>query len=228
MLFFDNPRKRGKKSKNRRRASRRRNQRRTARVRSTGGSMARRARKRRASSSRRRRRRRSGSKTPAVALRRRGVTVYRSNPRRRRYRRNPFGGGGRRGIVGTLTEGVKDGAVVLVSQVAARKAINLASGFNPIGGIAGQAITGLGVPVLITIAARKMLPKQAKLVSAAAFAEGMRGLLAQTPVGPFLADYTADGSFLPAMEVNDQLEAWPSVPQIGAYPTLGDDEMMVQ
>lgn len=222
MLFFSNPR-RGKRAKNRRRASVRRKSRRRARVRSTGGNMARRG-KRRASS---RRRRRSRSKVTQVALRRRGVTVYRSNPRRRRrggFRRNPSFGGS--GIVATLKQGVKDGAVVLASQVAARKAINVVSALNPIKGIPGAAITGLGVPVILTIAARKLLPSQARLVSAAAFAEGMRGLLAATPVGPFLSDYTAGGGLLMDSDAVDGLDAWPGVPQLGAYPTLGGEDDM--
>lgn len=227
MLFFSNP-KRGKgRARNRRRAvARRRGKRRSARVRSTGGSMARKSRKRRASTGRRRRRR-SGAKAPSVALRRRGVTVYRSNPRRRRrsYRSNPGGSG----IVSTLKQGVKDGAVVLVSQIAARKAINVASAFNPIKGVAGSAITGLGVPVILTIAARKIAPAQARLVSAAAFAEGMRGILASTPVGPFLAGFSAGTGYLDGVDdVDGSLEAWPSVPQIGAYPTLGDEAEYVQ
>lgn len=226
MLFFSNP-KRGKgRARNRRRAvARRRGKRRSARVRSTGGSMARKSRKRRASTGRRRRRR-SGAKAPSVALRRRGVTVYRSNPRRRRrsYRGNPGGG-----IVATLKQGVKDGAVVLVSQVAARKAINVASALNPIKGVAGAAVTGLGVPVILTIAARKLVPAQARLVSAAAFAEGMRGILATTPVGPFLAGFSSQTGYLDGVDDADgSLEAWPSVPQIGAYPTLGDDAEYVQ
>lgn len=226
MLFFSNPKRSRKRGQKRRRVNaRRRKVRRVARVRSTvGGTMARRSRKRRARVSRRRRRR-----SVTVARRRRsGIAAFARNPRRRRYRRNPFGGGGS-GVVATLKSGVKDGVVVLAAQVAARKAINLASAVNPIKGIPGAAITGLGVPVILTIAARKLLPSQARLVSAAAFAEGLRGLLAATPVGPFLSDYTADGGYLEGLDADGQLEAWPSIPSVGAWPTLGDDQdVMVQ
>jgi hypothetical protein len=181
--------------------------------------MARKRGKRRASS-RRRRRSRVG-KTAAVALRRRGVTVYRSNPRRRRFRRNPGGGG--TGVVATLKTGVKDGAIILASQIAARKAINIVSGFNPIKGIAGTAISGLGVPVVLAIVARKVAPAQARLIAGAAFAEGLRGIISATPAAGLLAGMESDGTFLEGLDADGQLDAWPSVPQIGAYPTLGDD-----
>lgn len=242
MLFFDNP-KRGKRKsrKSRSTAVRKRRAvsvRRKRRV-PTGGIMAKRKGRRRgvrrAAVKRRRhvtRRRRSHVKAAGVSLRRRGgVTVYRGNPRRRRhYRRNPgFSAGG---IVGTLKKGVKDGAVVLVAQVATRKVINLVGGFNPIKGLAGTAVTGLGVPVILTIVAKKVAPQFAALVSAAAFAEGLRGILAGTPVGPFLSDY------IPGSEGQigdgDDYGAYAQIPaSMGAYPGgglggVGDaDEHMV-
>lgn len=221
MIFFTNPK--GVVSRKRRGTVVRRK----ARSRSSGGTMARRrSRKggrRRASVRHRRRavvrRRRRRSGTAAVALRRRGVTVYRSNPprrRRRSYRRNPFGSAG--GLVTTIKNGVKDGAVILASQIATRKALNLAQGVIPIKGIPGVAIAGLGVPVIITLVARKVAPNFARLASAAAFAEGLRDILSATPVGPFLADV------IDADNMSNDMSAYPAPqvpPNMGAYPGGG-------
>ena len=128
---------------------------------------------------------------------------YRRNPRRH-YRRNPFAVGG---IASTLKAGVKDGAVVLVAQVIAKRAIGFVAGFNPLKGLPGAAVTGLGTATVITIAARKFAPNLARLISAVAFAEGMRGVLMETPVGPFLGDYSAG--------IEDGYGAWAQIPAPG-------------
>lgn len=182
-----------------------------------------RSRRRRATVRRRsvRRRRRGGAKRAAqVVLRRRGVTVYRSNPRRRRYRRNPGVSAG--GIVSTLKTGVKEGAIILVAQVAARKGINLVARFNPIQGIAGTAINGLATAIVGTLAVRKVAPNYARLASAGMFAEALRGILSSVPaVAPLLAGYD-DGLG------DGELEAWPAVrpANMGAYPGAmgGEDD----
>lgn len=218
MLFFDNPkRKRGSRKRGRKRTQKRvRVVRRAARSNSKGESMARkRSRKRRVS-----RRRGGARKSVGVQVRRRGLIVFQGNPRRRggrrRYRRNPSIGAG--GIVATIKQGVKDGAVILVSQIATKKVIDLGSKFVPVSGIAGAAITGLGGPVVIALIAKKVIPSQARLITAAAFAEGVRRILAATPVGGLLADVVNAG------DQSEEYSAWPA-PQIpanmGAYPGAG-------
>lgn len=132
---------------------------------------------------------------------------------KRSYGRNPpLLSGGVGGVIGTIKRGVRDGLVILVSQVGTKKAITVIGGFNPIKGMAGTAITGLGTAVGVTMAARKLTPNFAALVSAAAFAEALRLVLAASPVGPYLADYTADGSM-----GDDEFGAW-------AGSGLGDGE----
>lgn len=231
MLFFNNPHRARKRSKKRvasvvrRRKSRRRSVRRLT-ARSTGGNMARRKRARRATRVSRRRRRRTT--TTAVALQRRGRTVYRSNPRRRRrhrsYGRNPSFGG----ILGTLKNGIKDGAVVLAGEIAASKVINLVDRVNPIGGIAGDAINGLGGAVAVSFLARKFAPNYSRLIAAAAFAQGLRKILSSTPVAPYLSSYESlggDAQYGAYQEVGSGMSAWP-----GAAASFGDagEDVMVQ
>lgn len=219
MQFFNNPKgkisRRGKRrSKNRRRVNVRRRNAATAlrrRVVKLGGSnMARRSKRRR---SRRR-------------------VAYNANPPKKRRRGRPRGSGRRFGglsgsVVTTIKQGVKDGAVILVSQVATRKAIGIVGGFVPVPGIAGAAITGLGVPVLISLIGRKVMPASSRLIAAASFAEGVKVILGATPIGGFLSD-VVDANYQ-SMEYS----AWPA-PQIpanmGAYPGAGlgayDDEVI--
>jgi hypothetical protein len=118
------------------------------------------------------------------------------------------------GVFSILKTGVKEGAIVLVAQVAARKGINLAARFNPLRGIAGSAVSGLLVPVVVTMIARKVSPANARLIAAAAFAEGMKDILSQTPVGPFLSDV------LDAGDQPTEYGAYPQIasPAMGAYP----------
>lgn len=180
-------------------------------------------------SSRRRRRRASGFSAGRV------VHVPRSYGRRAvRLVRRRYGTRGRTvwapnpgNIVAIIKTGVKDGAVILASQIATKKAIDLASRYVPVSGIAGAAITGLGVPVVIALVARKALPAYARLATAAAFAEGVRRIVAASPAGPFLSDVVN------AVNQNEEYGAWPAPqvgPGMGAYPGgLNDyDEAYVQ
>lgn len=225
MVFFNNStgtRKRARRSVARRRKSRRRvvvrRKKTTARSFSTGASMARRRRKARSRTGARRRR---SSRRRSVVLHRGFAVNPRGRRRRRGFRRNPFTSGGG-GIVTTIKNGVKDGAVILAAQIATKKVMGLAQGVVPIGGLPGQVITGLGVPVIVTLIVRKVASNFARLASAAAFAEGLRTILASTSVGPFLAD-SAD-----AGDQSSDLSAYPEnrPANMGAYPGMGayDDE----
>lgn len=155
----------------------------------------------------RRRRRSSARKSRRFAA----VRAYLPNPRRRRrrsYRRNPFGGG----IVSTLKSGVKDGLVVLAAGVATRKAIGFVSGVNPLKGLPGAAVTGLGSAVAVSLIARKFAPNYSRLIAAAAFAEGLKGVLAATPVAPFLSDYITDTQGIGEWSTDEGYGAWPQIP----------------
>lgn len=224
MLFFANP-KRGRKSRRKVRRSRVRVRRAARRSSPTkGASMARRKRSRRAGATVRRRRRRSTGRTRRFAA----VRAYLPNPRRRRrrYRRNPFGGGGG-GVVNTLKNGVKDGLVVLASQAVTRRGLTFVTNLNPIKGIAGTAISGLGTAVIVSMIGKKALPTWSRLISAAAFAEGIRGIIALTPAAPLFADYNISGG---GVDVEDGYGAWPQIPAtvqaqgMGAWPQFGNAE----
>lgn len=196
--------------------------------------MAKRRRRRRAATTTHRRRRRRSVTLSINRPRRRVRRRYHSNPRRR-YRRNPGG----TGIVATLKQGVKDGALVLVGQAAQGRASALAGKFVPVGGIAGEAITGLGSAVLVTMAARKFLPGGARFVAAGAFANAVRRLV--SAVSPTAAALLGDddsmgdgaafgvptGALYSAGNVLDDggMGAYPGG-GLGAYPGggLGDEE----
>lgn len=192
--------------------------------------MAKRKRARRTSS---RRRRRSARKQRRFAA----VRAYLPNPRRRRrrhYRRNPVFGGG---LVTTLKNGVKDGLIVLGAQAATRRVMVFVGGFNPLKGIPGVAVTGLGTAVAVSLLAKKMLPRQAGLISAAAFAEGLRGVIAATPAAPLFADYITDTQQIGEWTSDEGYGAWPQIPAsvaasgMGAWPQFGgvnDQEEMMQ
>lgn len=227
MMFFNNPRgkvsRRGKKRRGGATAKRRRVVRRKARSSTSGASMAgKRKRAARKHTTRRRRRRSTAKRSVGVQVRRRGTVVYQGNPRRRhrRYRRNPGG----RGIVTTIKNGVKDGAVILASEVVTKKAINMVSGFVPLGdGIAKSAVVGLGVPTIVALVARKSLGRYASLAIAASYAEGLRGILMHTPVGGLLSGSEAYDAY--AVGGGDY-GAYPAIaaPGMGAYPGAGYGE----
>lgn len=214
----------------RRMAAGRRKRRAVVRTRTaTGGTVAKRRRRRavvRRAAPRRRRRR---AVALAVNPRRRRRRVVRHH--RRRLHRNP----GMGSVVGTIKQGVKDGALVLIGQTAQGRASALAAKFNPISGIAGTAINEIGSAVLVTMAARKFAPGLARMASAGAFSNAVRRLVAT--VSPGTAALLGDGSagyYTPAPYGYDMLEQghMGAYPQMGAYPGggLGDqagDEHMV-
>lgn len=226
-MFFNNPRKKSRVRKARTsvRARKRRVRRRVQSL--QGASMAR-GRKRARRRIGARRRRKSVKRSPSVALRRRGVTVYRSNPRRRRrgYRRNPFGVSAR-GIVGTVKDGVRDGAVVLASQVATARGIDMLApkaGSDLTKGYAhfyasqaGRAVLGLAVPTVIAMAAHRFAPKYSRMAAAGAFAQGLHYALSGFPqVAGFLNGYISDGEYTPEggygayEEIGSGMSAYPA------------------
>lgn len=184
----------------------------------------------------RRRRRVRHAAAPRRRRRRRSVVVLRSNPRRRRrrhhithrrrYRRNPGLGGG---VVSTIKQGVKDGFLVLVGQAAQGRASALAGKFVPIGGIAGEAVTGLGSAVVVTLAARKFAPGAARIIAAGAFSNAVKRLVAA--VSPGAASLLGDSDYMSIpTEYYDQgggVGAYPGAGELGmgAYPGggLGDN-----
>lgn len=227
MLFLANPG--GKKPRRRKRktTARRVARRRTRRAKSTaskGGVMAvRRRRKRRVSAAprrrpvRRRRRRRAvvaRAAAPVRRRRRRRAAVARST---RRYRRNPDTV---RGIVGTLKQGVKDGALVLAGEVVQNKATALVDKFVPQmgSGVAAQmarvGLVNLGVASIIAIGSRRVLPGYSRMVTAGAFSRGLANIIATTPIAPLLGDGVV-------YEGYDDGEAGSVGTGMGAYPRVG-------
>lgn len=160
---------------------------------------------------RRRRKRRSVSaaprRRPVRRRRRRSVVAVHANPRKgvrrrrrsavarrgpvRRFRRNPDTV---RGIVGTLKQGVKDGALVLAGEVVQNKATALADKFVPQFGtgmaaqMARVGLVNLGVASAIAIGTRKFLPGYSRMVTAGAFSRGLANIIATTPAAPLLGD----------------------------------------
>lgn len=244
MYFLINPakKKRGRKAAKRRRrampargkggkfvkrkratGARRRVRRTQGQTQSKGGSMA------------RRRRRRSVVRHSAPRRRRRrSAVVYMSNPRRRRrrvvarrrhsvrrYRRNPGGSG----VVSTIKQGVKDGALILAGQAVQGRVSAMAARVVPIGGLAGAVVTDVGAAVAVTILARKFAPGAARMISGGAFANAVKRVVtAVSPTaGGLLGDseQNAGGIPLGGLYEADALSAYPD--NMGAYPLgLGD------
>ncbi len=236
MLFLANPG--GKKPRKRKRktTARRVARRRTRRAKTTaskGGSMAvRRRRKRRSVSAAPRRR-------PVRRRRRRAVAVVHANPVRRRRRRAAVAGRRRsgarryrrnpdtvRGIVGTIKQGVKDGALVLAGEVVQNKATALADKFVPqFGtGVAAQmarvGLVNLGVASAIAIGTRKFLPGYSRMVTAGAFSRGLANIIATTPAAPLLGDGVVYDEGMG--DDYDGVGAYAQPAALGAYaPSLG-------
>lgn len=214
MHFLINPA-RGKSTKKRRRTRARATtvRRRRKTTTSKGGSVAKRRRRRRAVSKavapKRRRRRRTnpgalGRARANPARRRRRRRVARANPatrRRRRggFRRNP-GLSSVSGIVGNVVQGVKDGAAVVVGEIASRKVRGAITGVLP-ANVQAQVATGAGkialsiaASLVVSLVARRAMPGQARLITAGAFAESINCALAATPVAKYLAAYPGTGT----------------------------------
>lgn len=186
---------------------------------------------------RRRRRRTVRRAAPRRRRRRRSVLVLRANPRRRRrsthrrrvtHRRRFRRNAGGTGVVATIKQGVVDGALVLVGQAAQGRVSSLVSRFIPVGGIAGAAISDVGSAVVITMAARKFLPGRARMVSAGAFSNAVRRVVAA--VSPTAAALLGDGDGLPygTSYDTDAIGAGAYPDNMGAYPGggVGDADQM--
>lgn len=143
----------------------------------------------------------------------------------RRFRRNPDTV---RGIVGTIKQGVKDGALVLAGEVVQNKATALADKFVPQfgSGVAAQmarvGLVNLGVASAIAIGTRKFLPGYSRMVTAGAFSRGLANIIATTPAAPLLGDgvvYDDAGMG----DDYDGVGAYAQPAQLGAYaqPGLG-------
>lgn len=168
---------------------------------SKGGTVAKRRRRRRAVSKatprRRRRRRNPGALARARAnpprrrrRRRRAASARRTV---RRYKRNP--GMSTRGIVGNIVQGLKDGGAVVLGEVGARKVRGAITGMLP-ANVQAQVASGMGKLALsiasslaVSMVVRRVLPGQARMVTAGAFAESINCALATTPLAPYLAAY---------------------------------------
>lgn len=179
---------------------------------------------------RRRRRRRNPSRSvarlsanPARRRRRRRrnpgafARIRRANPRhhRRRRRRNPSMGG----LVGNIVQDLKNGAGVVLGQVAVRKIRGAVTGMLPaatqttVATGAGHVALSLAAAITASVAARKFAPGYARYVAAGAMSEVLNGVLATTPIAPFLSAFPRRVPVrVPARGVN----AWPAAP---AMPT---------
>lgn len=203
-------------------SARRRVRRTQGQTQSSGGSTVAKRRRRRRSVVRhaapRRRRRRAVVRLASNPRRRRRRTaVARHHTTRRRYRRNPGG----TGVVATIKQGVKDGALILVGQAAQGRVAAIVGKVVPIGGLPGAVITDVGSAVAITMLARKFSPANARMIAGGAFANAVRRVVAAVSPGTAALlgdggdDYLIDGQ--PGV-----LSAWPDQ-QLGAYPGgLGD------
>lgn len=131
------------------------------------------------------------------------VTTFRKNPkRRRRFRRNPgLLPGGTKGIVGNIVQGLKDGVAIVGGQVAARKIRGAVTGMLPaatqleVASGMGYVALSLVSAIAVSIAAKKFIPGQARMIAGGAFSEAINAGIAQTPVAPYL------GAFAPVRRI---------------------------
>lgn len=192
MLFLDNPRKKRRKVRRARAKVARRRKRRTPNTtRNTRGQfMARRRRRRHVRHSAPRRRRRSV--TLSINPPRRRRRRHHINPRRRHYRRNPGMG---TGILGTLKNGIINGLKVNIGEAIQGRAAAGIAKVLPLSGIAATAISELGSAVAIALAARKFAPAHAGFISAGAFANANKHVIAaiSPTAGAFLGAYPGGG-----------------------------------
>ncbi len=171
---------------------------------------------------RRRRRRRSVAVVAAAPRRRRRSSVARRRSSVRKFRRNPDTV---RGMLGTIKQGVKDGALVLAGEVVQNKTTALADKFVPQfgAGVAAQmarvGLVNLGVASAIAIASRKFVPGYSRMVTAGAFSRGLANIIATTPIAPLLGDGVVyDDGMGGYEEVGGGVGAYPA---LGAYPGMG-------
>lgn len=120
---------------------------------------------------------------PNPRRRRRHAVTHRRRRSSRRYRRNaPFG-------LNFLIDAAKDGAVIVVAQVANRKVASLVNQYVP--GLGADSTVGkIGAKVLsaavIGLATRRFAPKFSRLATAAAMADAVTAAAAETPIAPYL------------------------------------------
>lgn len=210
MLFMVNPPKRKGKSRKRRTAAQKaatekmlaarkkslKSKKKSTKT-SLGGAMAKKRTRKRASA---RRRSTAKRRSPVTTLRRHSVSQASPKRRRRRrstavvhrrrstHRRNP-------GIVGMIKQSAIDAGATLVGGAAAR----MASGLLPLpkDGLAGVG-TGLGVAVLIRIAAQKVVSHDtARFIGAGAMQVPLKSLITTfvPQAGAFLGDYDHVGAY---------------------------------
>lgn len=195
--------------------ARRRRRRRTAAIRTT--------RRRRRRHVRRTHRRNPGAlgaarHNPGRRRRRRRHSIAARRHVRRRHRRNPGLLPSGRGIIGNIVQGLKDGTAVVGGQVVARKISGAVTGMLPATTQAkvttgpGKIALSLVSAVVTSLIARKVLPNQARLITAGAFSETINCALAQSPVAPFLSAY-------PRRTV---------MPRVAAYPGTGSSRLLNQ
>jgi len=166
--------------------------------------------------------RRATSANPARRRRRRRnpgafARIRRANPhRRRRRRRNPSMGG----IVGNIVQDLKNGAGVVLGQVAVRKIRGAVSGMLPatsqatVSAGAGHVALSLAAAIVASVAARKAAPNYARYIAAGAMSEVLNGVLATTPIAPFLSAFPRR---VPVrMPGRGNVNAWPAAPQMPA------------
>lgn len=154
-------------------------------------------------------------------------TRRRRNPpktHRRRYRRNPGLLSSGRGVVGVIKSGVMDGALVLAGETVQNKAVQAISAAIPSFGsttgalmLRGAAIN-IGVATAGSLMAKKVVPTQARMITAGLFARAIANCLAGTPLATLLSDYPAAvlGGYR-----RRPMGAYPALPAMGAYPQVG-------
>jgi hypothetical protein len=217
MIFLTNPpRRRKRKAKKRRRKltakqiaagfGGKRRKVATTRRKRKGTTVARRKRstgKRRkvAATTRRRRRGSARRRTGTITLRRIRGKVYRSNP--------AFG----RGLVKQITEGARDGALVVVGETGAKFIGNLIP--IPKDTMIGAVGAQLAGAIAIGMVGQRFLPKPvAHMLFVGGMAGAMRSVLKVVPViGPMLGEYE-----LPIGEYELPVGEYPQEDELAAYP----------
>lgn len=177
---------------------------------------------------RRRRRAVAVARTTARPVRRRRRPVFAANPparrrrrkhaasgKRRRFRRNPgLVPSSARGIVGGIVQGLKDGAAIVGGQVAARKIRGAITGMMPAaqqaGLKSGAGYVGLSLvgAIITSIAAKKLIPTQARMITGGAFSEVINAGLAQTPAAAYLGAFGPSRRLI-APAARRGVAAWP-------------------
>jgi len=121
-------------------------------------------------------------------------------------------------------QGLYDGGAVVVGQVAVRKVRGAITGMLPqdvqtkiqapgLGNIALKLAAALGVSVI----ARKAVPAQSRMIAAGAFSEVINGVLATTPIAPYLSAWPSTRRAL-SVPANVRAIAAPGRAGVSAWP----------